>query len=57
MEALDVNTELLADLEAAWGERDARLAPVLERQITLLTELGRKKEAKTLRKRLRKLEV
>jgi tetratricopeptide (TPR) repeat protein len=56
-DALDVNTELLTDLEAMWGERDPRLAPVIERQITLLTELGRKKEAKPLRKQLRKLGV
>jgi hypothetical protein len=54
-EALEVNTELLADLEAMWGERDARLTPVLERQMGILTELGRKKEAKAIRKRLRKL--
>ncbi len=54
-EALTVNSRLLEQLEASWGDSDPRLAPVLERQMLLLTELGRKKEAKAFRKRLAKL--
>ena len=54
-DALNVNSALLEQLEASWGSSDPRLAPVLERQMLLLTELGRKKEAKAFRKRLAKL--
>ena len=54
-EALTVNSALLDRLEASWGASDPRLAPVVERQVLLLTELGRKKEAKAMRKRLAKL--
>ncbi len=49
------NGRLISDLEAAWGATDLRLAPALEQQIELLTELGRKREAKALKKRLRTL--
>jgi hypothetical protein len=55
-EALTVNTRLLEGLGAQWGEDDPRLAPVLERQAGLLAELGHRKQAKAVRKRLRKLE-
>jgi len=54
-DALNVNSALFEQLEASWGSSDPRLAPVLERQMLLLTELGRKKEAKAFRKRLAKL--
>ncbi len=54
-EALTVNSALLERLEAKWGEDDLRLAPVVERQVLLLSELGRKKEAKTYRKQLGRL--
>jgi len=54
-EALTVNSVLLDRLEASWGASDPKLAPVVERQVLLLTELGRKKEAKAMRKRLAKL--
>jgi len=54
-EALAVNTKLLARLDAAWGASDPRLAPVLERQAGLLDELGRSKEAKAVRKRIKGL--
>lgn len=55
-EALAVNTKLLARLDAGWGGSDPRLAPVLERQAGLLDELGRSKEAKAVRKRIKALE-
>jgi hypothetical protein len=54
-EALTVNDPLLTGLETVWGADDPRLVPVLQRQELLLAELGRKKEAKAIRKRLRKL--
>jgi hypothetical protein len=55
-EALAVNTKLLARLDASWGASDPRLAPVLERQAGLLDELGRSKEAKAVRKRIKGLQ-
>ena len=54
-EALQVNSDLLQRLEKAWGADDPRLIPVLHRQQLLLAEVGRKKEAKAIRKRLGKL--
>ena len=54
-EALAVNTKLLARLDASWGANDRRFAPVLERQAGLLDELGRSKEAKAVRKRIKGL--
>jgi len=54
-EALAINSALLARLEEAWGSHDGRLAPVLERQAGLLAELGRRKDAKAIRKRLKEL--
>lgn len=55
-EALAVNTKLLARLDASWAAGDPRFAPVLERQAGLLDELGRSKEAKAVRKRIKALE-
>ncbi len=52
---LEANALLLRRAEQAWGADDARLIPILRRQELLLAELGRKKEAKVIRKRLRKL--
>jgi hypothetical protein len=54
-QALAVNTELLGRLEAEWGSGDPRLLPVLERQAGLLAEVGRRKDAKAVRKRIRAL--
>ncbi len=54
-EAVVENAALIGLLESRWGQDDPRLAPVLERQATLLEELGRKKEARALRKQIRKL--
>jgi tetratricopeptide (TPR) repeat protein len=50
------NTELISDLEQAYGPDDAKLSLPLQRQYDLLSELGRKKEAKAIKKRLRKFE-
>ena len=54
--AADANAALIADQEAAWGTDDPRLLPALSRQQDLLTELKQKKEARALKKRIRKLE-
>jgi hypothetical protein len=54
-DAATENAALLTVLEARWGPSDPRLVPTLERQATLLEDLGRKKEAKALRKRIKKL--
>lgn len=53
--AATANAWLLATVEEAWGESSPRLRPILERQLDLLTELGLKKEAKAVKKRLKKL--
>ncbi|HSL19243.1 MAG TPA: tetratricopeptide repeat protein [Methylomirabilota bacterium] len=53
--AATANAWLLATVEEAWGESSPRLRPILERQLELLTELGLKKEAKAVKKRLKKL--
>jgi hypothetical protein len=55
-DAAETNAELIATVEAAFGTESPRLIRPLQRQLELLTEMGRKKEAKGLRKRLRKLE-
>ncbi len=55
-EAADVNAELIADLEAAWGAEDPRLLPPLRRQQELYTELKQKREAREVKKRIRGLE-
>ncbi len=54
-EALEANTARIASIEAAKGPEAPELLPVLERQERLLTGLGRKREAKKVRKRLKKL--
>lgn len=54
-EAIEVNTDLLRLVDGAWSAADPRLLTVLRRQELLLAELGRKKEAKAVRKRLRQL--
>jgi hypothetical protein len=54
-DAVDSNTRILTLVEAKEGVEAAALVPVLERQIELLTEAKRKKEARAAKKRLRKL--
>ena len=54
-QALAENAEILAALDAQYGPDDRRLAPVLQQRIDLLTRAGNKKEAKQVRKRLKKL--
>jgi hypothetical protein len=49
------NTWLIATQERAWGSDSPRLIPALERQRELLTEVGLKKDAKKIKKRLKKL--
>jgi len=54
-EALAENAAILADLEAQHGATDPQLLPVLEQRLELLTRAGNKKEAKKVRKRIKKL--
>jgi tetratricopeptide (TPR) repeat protein len=54
-QALTANTWLIATQEEAWGTNSQRLRPALERQLELLTEAGLKKQAKAVKKRLKKL--
>jgi tetratricopeptide (TPR) repeat protein len=54
-EAASANADLIAEIEAASGPDDRRLIAPLSRQLELLGELGRKKEAKAIKKRLRKM--
>ena len=53
--ALIANEWLITAQERAWGEDSPRLRPVLERQLDLLTRAGLKKQAKQVKKRLKKL--
>lgn len=55
-EAATENERLIESLEQAYGSDDPKLSLPLQRQVELLTELGRKKEAKALKKRLRQFE-
>jgi tetratricopeptide (TPR) repeat protein len=55
-EAVTENGLLIEALEATYGTDDAKLSLPLQRQVDLLTDLGRKKEAKALKKRLRQFE-
>jgi len=53
--ALIANEWLITAQERAWGEDSIRLRPALERQLDLLTRNGLKKQAKQVKKRLKKL--
>jgi tetratricopeptide (TPR) repeat protein len=54
-EALDENALLLAEFEAEYGPSDRRLMPVLGQRLELLEGAGQKKEAKKVRKRMKKI--
>jgi tetratricopeptide (TPR) repeat protein len=54
-DALTANAWLITAQERAWEEDSPRLRPALERQLELLTEAGLKKQAKQVKKRLKKL--
>ncbi len=53
--AVTANAWLIAMQERAWGESSSKLRPALERQLDLLTQAGLKKDAKAVKKRLKKL--
>jgi len=55
-EAVTENGLLIEALEATYGTDDPKLSLPLQRQVDLLTDLGRKKEAKAFKKRLRQFE-
>jgi hypothetical protein len=54
-EAVEVNASLIAELENSYGTEDARLLPPLEQQQELLTKAKRRKEARAVKKRIKKL--
>ena len=54
-EALAENAVALADLEAQYGTSDKRLVPVLTQRQTLYESAGNKKQAKKIKKRIKKL--
>jgi tetratricopeptide (TPR) repeat protein len=54
-EALAENAAVLAAMEAQYGADDPRLLPVLEQRLEVLTAAGQKKQAKKVRKRIKKL--
>jgi len=54
-EALVENAVILADLERKYGTADSRLMPVLGQRLELLEGARRKKEAKQVRKRMKKI--
>jgi len=54
-EALAENAVVLADLEAKYGPSDTRLVPVLSQRQALYESAGNKKQAKKIKKRLKKL--
>jgi len=51
--AVATNGDLIRALDSQARASDPRLRPALERQLQLLTELGRKQEAKVFKKRLK----
>jgi tetratricopeptide (TPR) repeat protein len=55
-EAAAMNGRLIEALEEAYGADDPKLSLPLQRQYELLSDLGRKKEAKAVKKRLRQFE-
>jgi len=54
-QALAENADILAALETQYGPEDLRLVPVLEQRADLLIRAGNTKEAKKVRKRVKKL--
>jgi tetratricopeptide (TPR) repeat protein len=54
-QALRENQRIVAGIEAEHGPTDSRLLPVLEQRMGLFTANGQKREAKKVRKRIKKL--
>jgi tetratricopeptide (TPR) repeat protein len=54
-EALTENAAMLADLEARYGSMDRLLMPVLGQRLHLYDAAGKKKQAKKIRKRMKKI--
>jgi tetratricopeptide (TPR) repeat protein len=54
-EALAENAAVLADLEARYGPSDKRLLPVLSQRQALYESAGNKKQAKKIRKQIKKM--
>lgn len=54
-DALAENAAVIGEVEAQYGETAPQLVPLLEQRLDVLTQAGKKKEAKKVRKRLKKL--
>jgi tetratricopeptide (TPR) repeat protein len=54
-EAVEVYGEIVTMLESAHGASNPRLIPLLETQMELLKQIGRKKESKAIKRRIKKL--
>ena len=54
-QALRENQKIVAEIEAEHGPTDVRLLPVLEQRLELCTSNGQKKQAKKVRKQIKKL--
>ena len=54
-EALAENAAVLTDLEAQYGPSDKRLLPILSQRQALYESAGNKKQAKKIRKRIKKM--
>jgi len=54
-EALAANEAVLSAMEQEFGPSDTRLVPVLGQRMNILIDAGRKREAKKINKRLKKL--
>jgi len=54
-EALAENSVLLSTVEAEYGAADSRMVPVLGQRMNILIDAGRKKDARKVKKQLKKL--
>jgi tetratricopeptide (TPR) repeat protein len=54
-QALAENASVLAALEAEYGPTDTRLVPVLGQRVNILIDAGRKRDARKVNRRLKKL--
>jgi tetratricopeptide (TPR) repeat protein len=55
-EAAEANQKLISSMERTWGEDDPRLLPSLRLQYDLLKDARRKKEARAIKKKIKRLE-
>ena len=54
-EALAENAVVLAAVEAEYGPNDSRLVPVLGQRMNILIDAGRKKDARRVKKQMKRI--